>query len=135
MIKCNNIEYVDEKQELVQITKNGKLISGQLHTNLSLSVRQKAINAALKFMEKRKVERENPVSIKKADGGGYNVTFRITDGMRDLMSLTLFVPDLSEANSVKRNFHKNPERIYSIVLAAVIGEKEMIKEALKELKR
>jgi len=135
LIKCNNIEYVDEKQELVQITKNGKLISGQLHTNLSLSVRQKAINAALKFMEKRKVERENPVSIKKADGGGYNVTFRITDGMRDLMSLTLFVPDLSEANSVKRNFHKNPERIYSIVLAAVIGEKEMIKEALKELKR
>ncbi len=135
LIKCENIEYTDEVQETVQITKNGRLISRQLHTSLSLSIRQKAINATAKFIEKRKVERENPVSIRKAEGGGYNVTFRITDGMRDLMALTLFVPDLSEANAVKRNFHKNPERIYSIVLAAVIGEKEMINEALKELKR
>ncbi len=135
LIKCNNIEYADDQQEYVQITKNGKLISRQLHTNLSLSIRQKAIRAVANFMEKRKVERENPVSIRKVEGGGYNVTFRITDGMRDLMSLTLFVPDLSEANAVKRNFHKNPERIYSIVLAAVIGEKEMINEALKELKK
>lgn len=132
--KCGNIKYTDEKQEYVIVTENGKTISRQLNTNLSLSIRQKAVGATLRLMAKRKVERENPVSIHKADGGGYNVNFRITDGMRDLMSLTLFVPDLSEANAVKRNFHNNPERIYSIMLAAVIGEKEMISEALKELK-
>lgn len=135
LIKCENVEYTDEAQEMIQVTKNGRLISRQLHTSLSLSIRQKAINATSKLIEKRKVERENPVSIRKAENGGYNVTFRITDGMRDLMALTLFVPDLAEANAVKRNFHKNPERIYSIVLAAVIGEKEMINEALKELKK
>ena len=92
LVKCKNIEYIDENNETLQITKNGRLISRQLHTNLSLSVRQKAIKATAKFMEKRRIERENPVSIRKADGGGYNVTFRITDGIRDLMSLTLFVP-------------------------------------------
>lgn len=132
--KCGNIQYSDDKQEYVVVTENGKMISRQLHTTLSLSIRQKAVNATMRLMAKRKVERENPVSIHKADGGGYNVNFRITDGIRDLMSLTLFVPDLSEANTVKRNFHNNPERIYSIMLAAVIGEKDMINEALKELK-
>lgn len=134
LIKCNNIAYTDEAQEYIQITDNGKLISHQLHTNLSLSIRQKAIGATMRLVAKRKIEQENPVSIRKAEGGGYNVNFRITDGMRDLMSLTLFVPNISEANAVKRNFHNNPERIYSIMLAAVIGEKEMINEALKELK-
>ena len=74
------------------------------------------------------------MTIRKAEGGGYQVNFRVTDGMRDLMSLTLFVPDLSEANAVKRSFHKNPQRLYSIVLAGVIGEKDMIAEALKGLK-
>lgn len=135
LVKCKNIEYTDDTQEYIQITDNGKLISHQLNTSLSLSIRQKAIGATMRLVEKRKIEQENPVSIHKAEGGGYNVTFRITDGMRDLMSLTLFVPDLSEANAVKRNFHNNPERMYSIILAAVIGEKEMIDEALKELNK
>lgn len=134
LIKCKNLVYTDDTQTMLQITENGKLISRQLNTNLSLSVRQKAANATLRFIEKRKTETENPVTIHKAEGGGYQVTFRVTDGMRDLMSLTLFVPDLSEANAVKRSFHKNPQRLYSIVLAGVIGEKDMISEALKGLK-
>ncbi len=134
LVKCRNIAYTDDKQELLKVTDNGKLISRQLNTNLSLSVRQKAANATMRLMEKRKTEQENPVTIKKAEGGGYHVNFRITDGMRDLMSLTLFVPDISEANAVKRSFHKNPQRLYSIILAGVIGEKDMINEALKGLK-
>lgn len=134
LVKCNNIAYTDEKQEMLVITANGKLISRQLNTNLSLTVRQKAAGATFRLIERRKVEHENPVTIKKAEGGGYNVTMRITDGMRDLMSLTVFVPSISEANAVKRNFHRNPQRLYSIVLAGIIGEKDMIDEALKSLK-
>lgn len=134
LIEAGNVIYTDEEKKYIQTTKNGGLISKQLNTNLSLSVRQKAVGSIVKYMERCKVEHENPVSIKKAPEGGYNVTFRITDGIRDLMSLTLFVPDISEANAVKRTFHKNPQRLYSIVLAGVIGEKNMIDEALKGLK-
>ena len=134
LVKCRNITYTDQEQTTLRITENGRLISRQLNTNLSLSVRQKAAGATVQFMERRKTETENPVTIRKAEGGGYQVNFRVTDGMRDLMSLTLFVPDLSEANAVKRSFHKNPQRLYSIVLAGVIGEKDMIAEALKGLK-
>ena len=49
------------------------------------------------------------------------------------MSLTLFVPDRSEANTVKRKFYKKPERLYTIMLAAAVGEKNMIETAIKEL--
>lgn len=133
--KYGNIKYTDESQEYIQITDNGKLISQQLYNTLSSTIRQKSLGAILRIIAKRKVERENPVVIDKVVGGGYNVTFRITDGMRDLMSLTLFIPTLDEANSVKQNFHNNPERIYSIMLAAVIGEKDMINKALKELEK
>ncbi len=134
LIEAGNIEYTGDKNDCLKITQNGKLVSRQLNTNLSLSVRQKAVRSIMSLMERRRVENENPVTIQKADGGGYNVTFRITDGMRDLMSLTLFVPDITEANAVKRTFHKNPQRLYSIVLAGVIGEPDMIADALKGLK-
>lgn len=133
LVKNNNIIYTDEEHTLLALTDNGRLISGQLHAGLSLSIRLKASEAAAQLLQKHKIEQENPVSIRKAEGGGYNVTMRITDNMRDLMSLTLFVPDISEANAVKRVFHKNPERVYSIMLAALIGEKVMIRTALEEL--
>ena len=134
LIKYKNVEYSDSTQRCLVITKNGRLIASQLNSSLPLLIRQKAAAATAKHLHKKKIEHENPVSIKRAEGGGYNVNLRITDGLRDLMSLTLFVPEITEANAVKRNFHKNPERLYSIVLAAVIGDKDIVKSALEELR-
>ncbi len=132
--KCGNICFADEAQKTIQITDNGKLISSQLHTSLSPIVRQRAVSAATKLIARRKIERENPVEIRKAEGGGYQVTLRITDNIRDLMALTLFMPDITEANAVKQHFHQFPEKIYSVVLASVIGDKSMIEQAMKELR-
>ncbi len=133
LIKINNVAFSDESAKTIVITDNGRLISHQLSSELSVSVRQKAIASLLKLTEERIIEKENPVIISKVQGGGYNVTMQITDGIRDLMSLTLFVPDRSIANSVKRQFHKNPQKVYSIAIASLIQEKELIDEAVKEL--
>ncbi len=133
LIKCNNLEYSDDEKS-IEITREGRLISQQLSSELSLSVRQKAVSAILKLTKQRQIERENPVVITKCPGGGFDVNIRITDGIRDLMSLTLFVPDRTEANIVKRNFYERPERLYSIMLAAAVGEKNMVDLAIKELK-
>ncbi len=133
LIKNKNIEYPKDNKRELTITSNGKLIASQLNSSLSLMIRHRAANATASLLLKRKIEHENPVTITRADGGGYNINLRITDGLRDLMSLTLFVPDIREANAVKRNFHKNPERLYSVVLAAVIGDKDIVKSALEEL--
>ncbi len=134
LIRNNNVAYSQQEKSGLVLTKNGRLISSQLNTGLSLSIRQKAASAVAKLIMKRKTESENPVAITKDEGGGYQVNMKIKDGMRELMSLTVFVPDISEANAVKRSFHRNPERVYSLMLAAVIGEKDMIKSALEELR-
>ena len=133
LINLGNVVYTDENENMIEITKNGKLVSRQLSSELSVYIRNKAVSAVLKLMEQRRIERENPVTIEKVEGGGYNVTIGITDGMRDLMSLTLFVPSRNEANMVKKRFHQCPEKIYSLVLASAIGEKDLLSEALKEI--
>lgn len=133
LVKNNNVVYTDETKEYIEVTKEGKLISHQLSSELSLSVRQKAVSAILDLSERRQIEKENPVEISKVEGGGFNVNIRITDGIRDLMSLTLFVPDRADANAVKRNFYEKPQRLYSVMLAAAVGEKSMINQAIKEL--
>ncbi len=134
LVRCGNIEYADDNKKNLQITDNGILISSQLYNTVSVTVRQKTIGAIMRLAAQKKLEKENPVTVSQADGGGYNVNFRITDGMRDLMSLTLFVPNIDEVKTVKNNFYKRTDKIYSAVLASVIGDDNMIAEALKDLK-
>lgn len=135
LVKCGNIEYADENGEMLVITQNGKLISSQLYTTLSVTLRQKTIGAIMRLITQKRLEKENPVTVSSADNGGYNVNFRITDGMRDLMSLTLFVPTIEEVKEVKKNFYQRTDKIYSAVLAAVVGDNDMIADALRDLKR
>ena len=52
--------------------------------------------------------------------------------MVDLMSLTIFVPNLTDANAVKDNFYDNPQRLYSIMLAAVTEDKKLLENTIKE---
>lgn len=132
MIKNNNIVRLDDEDHL-ELTDNGRFIASQLHTQLPITIRQKAVSAVRRLEKRKRLELENPVTISKADGGGYNVNLRVTDGIRDLMSLTVFVPQKKDANHIKKIFINDPERLYSLVLAGVVGEKEMISEALKEL--
>jgi len=134
LVKCGNIKYTDDNKKNLQITNNGILISSQLYDTVSVTVRQKTIGAIMRLAAQKKLEKENPVTVSQADGGGYNVNFRITDGMRDLMSLTLFVPNIDEVRTVKNNFYQRTDKIYSAVLASVIGDDNMIAEALKDLK-
>ncbi len=133
LIKLNNVKYCDENSKTIEITENGTMVSDQLSSELTESVKEKAVCAAFERIEARKIERENPVVISRAEGGGYFVNLRINDGTRDLMSLDLFVSTSSEANRIKKNFYNNPELLYSVVLSAAIGEKNMIKETYKEL--
>lgn len=50
---------------------------------------------------------------------GYDVTFIILNKGTPLMKLTVYAADLDQADELKRNFLKNPERVYSTVVATL----------------
>ena len=133
LVKNDNVICSSDTPAMLTLTQNGQLISAQLNETLSLTTRQRATDAIAERIKRKKVEQENPVTITREKDGGYQVNLRITDGLRDLMSLTLFVPDIKETNAVKQHFHQNPQRFYSIILAAAVGEKSMLPKTLKEL--
>ena len=59
---------------------------------------------------------------------GYQVECHISGGEMDLMSFKIYVPDIYQARMVKEKFHENPQRIYSILLASVTDDKELLTE-------
>ncbi len=128
LTKCGNVNTDDDS--FLVLTGNGKMISEQLSGELSLFVKQKAVSSMLKQVQTKKLASENPVTITQAKDGGYNVNMRITNGNVDLMSLTVFVPDRSDAKKVKALFEQDPDRLYTVLLASATGENEIVKKAL-----
>ncbi|MFI3325725.1 MAG: DUF4364 family protein [Clostridia bacterium] len=106
------------------LSETGKEISVNLERSLPTSVKEKALETAIALLGQAKLEKENNVEIIKIENG-YNVICHISGGGFDLMSFTVYVPDLSQAKIVKKNFHKNPEHIYKLMLTTIVENENL----------
>lgn len=114
-----------------EILPPGREIARELDTVLPLSVRDKALESAVTLLSRARNEWENRVELDEMPAGGYQVTMHVSGGDFDMMRLSLQVPDKKQAKLVKENFHRDPLRVYSLLLAALTGNKELQQELLE----
>ena len=106
---------------LLSVTDSGRETAEELELSLPLTVREKAVKAAVRLLSRLRLERENRVEIEDAPDGCY-VTCHVSDGKQELMSLRLRVADRLQAETVKEQFLENPARVYQGVLALQTGD-------------
>lgn len=133
LLQSGNIAQLDNDKDAFILTGRGKMIARQLDTTLPFTARDKAVSACISLLAKQKLQKENPVKVEKLENGGYNVSFSITDGNMTLMSFTVFMPDFAQVNLIKRSFYNDPQYVYTVLLAALTENREMIKEALDKI--
>lgn len=120
LLKQNHVEQNEEG--LYTVTATGRDIARNLDATLPLSVRDKALEAALRLMADVRARRENKVDVAETEQG-FQVTCHISGGAMDLMSVSLYVPDRAQAELVEQNFYRDPEGVYKILLSALTGDK------------
>lgn len=118
-------------KELCTAAESAKMIAQRLDTALPASIRERAVSAAINLLAKARREQENTVEIIKTDRG-YHVTCHVSGGDMDLMSFSLYVPDLHQARMVKRNFQQEPQNVYRVLLALVTNNRELVSDILNE---
>ena len=113
------------------VTEAGREIARSLDTTLPLSVRDKALEAAVSLLAQARAQRENPVELQETDRG-WQVQCHISGGDMELMSITLYVPDRAQAECVRDRFHRDPEGVYRLLLAALTGDRALSRELFEE---
>ena len=109
--------------DCVQAAPAGKEVAAQLDMTVA---------AAVNVLARARREQENRVEIKKNERG-YSVTCHVSDREMDLLTFTLYAPDLYQARLIKKNFHREPGMVYRAVLAAVTGSRELAADALRRI--
>ena len=132
LVKSGNLEISEDNPKLYNVTGNGRLISEQLENTLALTVKERAFECAMTLLENEKKEKENKVIIEKLDNG-YNVTCSISGGDMELMTVTLYLADAEQARTVKKNFYKNPQLFYKVMLATMTRNNSLIQDALEDI--
>lgn len=134
LIKNGNIVCSDKDDNKYTVSDSGTIISNQLGSELPASVKDKAIGSVLMLLEEQKAERENDVKIKK-NAKGYTVSCNISDSGITLFSFELYVPEQTQAQAIKRNFNKNPDLVYQVMISMMTGNKAFAREVLNNIQR
>lgn len=120
LISQGNISYelTKENEEILTITQQGIEIAENLEVDIPRSVREKAINAAIKLLTLARRKQENKIVINQIDDG-YNVTFILGDEKTELMKLTVYVADKMQVEIIKKNFLDDPIKLYSGIISSL----------------
>ena len=132
LVRNGNIAPADDNPDLFVNTANGNMIATQLEDTLAPTVKERAIECALTLLRRQRIESENHVTIEKCDNG-YNVTCTISGGEMDLLRFTLYVPDITQARLMRKNFYKNPDMFYAVMIAMLTRNKRAVTDILDEL--
>ena len=108
LIEGGSVE-VDESDddELLSLTAAGKT-AANIEDELPRAVRDKALATAEELLKQERRMKETPVPLEN----GCNVKFTFND----LMTLTLYVADMEQAQSVRDKILADPESLYSAVI-------------------
>ncbi len=106
----------------ITVTELGSNSATALENTLLPGVRDKAVKTALNIVARARSERENKVVITKKDDS-CDVTFEIESNGEMLLSLTLNVADVLQAEQLKDGFLDDPGALYTDIIERLIGEK------------
>ena len=119
LLKIGTLESKEiDGENYIVLSDNFKMDTAYFDIELPRTVREKAINCAVRILTRMKRERENEIIVEKLDTG-YNVTFTLFDVNTQFMKLTIYVSDMLQVEAIKENFLNDPTKLYSGIISSL----------------
>lgn len=111
------------EEEGYRLEEKGRLCADLCGRYVLRSFREKLLREALLYFSR--IRRENEIEcICTPSENGYLVKCRVPDVAEDLMELTLFAPDLEQAELLKAQIMKNPTGLYARIMGYAMNLQE-----------
>ncbi len=110
----------EEDDDYFEICDSGRLIADTLYTELPLTMRQTAVQLALKTAAKEQKKKCIKTEIRKhGDSNGRDVVMRLLNGDEDVFNLTFYCADSLQATAICERFENNPDQVYLTIIDAL----------------
>lgn len=103
------------------VSAKGRVVAEGLRSDILPSILDKALAAAMKYLDFTRRGISAECDITGAAGGGYDIRCRLTEKKRTLMSVDLHVDSMNRAVRMKKVFEERPEVVFRGVNALLSG--------------
>ena len=103
--------YISEGERskgLMAITEKGEALSSTLKDSVSAVLREKVYGAVVKMLARYKAERDTDIKIEERNGG-FLLTYSVMGGEEPVISFSIMLPNMAQANHLKEHILKNPK--------------------------
>lgn len=111
LARSGQIEQSNAEDDTYIITESGRNVAQTLKTSLSMTVKERACNAAIKMMSRFKNAKSTDFKVTKENGLTY-IDCKLLDGRSPFAEIRLQVADDLQANRVKEKFLNDPSSVY-----------------------
>ena len=105
--------HVEEKNGRYAITEKGRRNVDTVSSSLPYTVRAKAERLVAAAMRRASMIETD---VEPGPKGGRSVSMRLSDGVGEIVSLRLAVPDEEQARAVEKRFRADAEEIYNRII-------------------
>ncbi|MBQ8209562.1 MAG: DUF4364 family protein [Clostridia bacterium] len=117
---------ITEENGILSLSDKGIQIANDLKDEISVYIRNKAVRAAALTAIYEKRCKENNVSVTKVDSKKYRLDISMHSGLDknsdELIRLSVFVADDTQAQAMKQSFINNPVKLYEKVIEALTDD-------------
>ena len=111
----------EDENGFLELTPVGKDASETLVSRLPYTIRTRAVEAAVRLMTRKRRARDTRVEFEQLDTG-VAVTCSIDRTERPMMSFTMLVADMQQAELIQKRFLDDPVTIYRTMISLLSGE-------------
>ncbi len=115
-------EHVTEKDGAYEITEKGRRNVGFVGSSLPYSVRTKADRLTAPVAAAMRRSSMIETHTEPGANGGKTVSLRLSDGVGEIISMRIAVPDEAQAKAMESRFRKDAEDIYNRIIT-ILTEK------------
>ena len=108
------------------ISHTGKIVATELQSDLLLSIREKSLKIAMRYLSFQKRNATPASSIEKRSDGKYTFHCGIKEPEGDILRIDLCVSSRLQAEAMKKKFDKEPESVYRRLLAVITEDADYV---------
>lgn len=94
--------------DMMVLAEKGAVLSNALKESVSIVLREKLFNAVVKMLARYKAERDTNIEITE-EQSGFSLTYKVMGGEEPVLSFSIMLPNMAQANSLKERILKNPK--------------------------
>ena len=113
-------------EQYYMISEKGRLVASELYDSLDPAFRERSLRCAIKHISLSDKGTSIRSYVTETECKRYKVTLEAYDRFGQIMSTSVTVNSMAEAETIRKNFEAKPDGVYRGVLFSVTGRLEYI---------